>query len=78
MANKTPYEVRLDLLHMSKDYLEQLRNIQLEFARAGFEKAVELGKASADEWSKFIPGQFSIDDIMKHASAMYSFVNKKD
>jgi len=78
MANKTPYEVRLELLHMSKDYLEQMRNIQLEFARTGFERSVELGKATADEWSKYMPNQFSIDDIMKHATALYSFVNKKD
>ena len=78
MANKTPYEVRLELLQMSKDYLDQMRNIQLEFARAGFEKSVELGKASADQWEKYIPNQFSIDDIMKHATSLYSFVNKKD
>ena len=78
MSNKTPYEVRLELLNMSKDYIDQLRGIQLDFARTGFEKAVELGKYSAEEWSKFIPQSYSIDDIMKHATQLYSFVNKKE
>jgi hypothetical protein len=78
MANKTPYEVRLELLQMSKDYLDQMRNIQLEFARTAFEKSVELGNISAGQWKEYVPNQFSIDDIMKHATSLYSFVNKKD
>jgi hypothetical protein len=78
MSNKTPYEVRLEILSMAKDYLDQIRNCQLDFARAGFEKSVELGKATMDQWQSFMPQQYSIADVMKHANELYSFINKKD
>lgn len=77
MANKTPYEVRLELLMMAKDYLEKMQVAQIEFAKDTFNKAIELGTATTSDWQKFAP-QFTVEDIMQKASQLYSFVSKKE
>jgi hypothetical protein len=78
MSNKTPYEIRLEILEMAKDFLEKQQLAQTQFAQAAFEKTMELGKATSAEWEKYVPAQFSIDDILAKAAQLYSFVGKKD
>ena len=78
MSNKSPFEIRLELLQMAKDYLDKVQEANVEFAREAFSKAVALGQESADQWKKFAPAPYTIEELMKQATAMYSFINKKD
>lgn len=78
MSSKTPYEIRLELLAMAKDYLEQQQNLAHGFAQQAFAKAVQANVTAAEQWKTFIPESYSIDDILKKATELYGFVTKKD
>lgn len=78
MSNKTPFEIRLELLQMANDYLTKSYNAQSRFVMTAIEQLGEHQKASVEEISKLMPKQFDIKDIMDTANQLYSFVQKKD
>jgi len=75
MSNKNPFELRTEILQMAKDYAEKQYQINSEFAAKAFEEAKAAGKATMESWKEFAPVMYSIDDIMKHAEKLYSFVS---
>lgn len=84
MSNKTPYEIRLELLQMAKDYLDTVQQVQLsqvQFAKDAFAKAIELQaltvEQTKEQLAKFMPKQYTMEDLMAKANEMYSFVTKK-
>lgn len=74
MSNKTPYEIRLEILKLAKDYLDQQFHMTVEFSREAFFKSLEAGKVVQEEWTKFIPKSYSVEELQKKAAEMYSFV----
>lgn len=78
MSNKNPFEIRLDALKMSKEYLDRIQDVNTQFAFQAFEAAVESGKATIDQWEKFAPKQYDFKDVITKAQELYAFVNKKD
>lgn len=76
MSNKNPFEIRLELLNMAKQYLEQQWHYSVEFSRQAYEKALELGKVTQEECTKYLPPMFSVDDVIKKAEELYGFVCK--
>jgi len=73
MANKNPFEIRADMLAMAKDYMDQQYQINMDFVRNLYEQ----NKATAEEFKKACE-PYSIDEMMKKAQELYSFVSKKD
>jgi hypothetical protein len=73
MSNKNPFEIRAEMLHMAKDYLDQQWSMNLQFTQ----KLFEQGKKSAEEVQKALT-PYSTDDLVKKAQEFYSFVSKKD
>lgn len=66
---KNAYEIRSDVLAMAKDYMDKQLELNTEAAR----KAIEAGeKAVAD-----MPKMYSLEDLMKEAQKMYSFVSEE-
>jgi len=63
------YEIRLELLKMAKDYLDQKYQAQLD-------KAKHL--ASLQGTALELPEQYSIDDITVKATELNRFVNQKN
>lgn len=78
MSNKTPFELRFDMLAMAKDYFDRIQEVNTSFASQAFYQAVEQGKASIDDWKKFTPQQYSFDEVIAKAQELYGFVAKKD
>jgi len=78
MSNKSPFEIRSDILNMAKDYLESQQQLTVMFAQQTFEAAVNAGKATMDQWKEYVPAMYSIDDLIKKAQELYGFVAKKD
>lgn len=76
MSNKTPYEIRLDVLEMAKDFLDKQAGINMEFAAETFANLVAAGKAVAEEWEKFAPVPYTIQDITDKANELYGFIMK--
>jgi hypothetical protein len=78
MSNKTPYEIRLEVLQMAKDYLDKVQEANLAFAQQAFLQSLAVGDAVAEEWKKFIPESYTVEDVMKKAAEFYSFIQKKE
>lgn len=75
--SKSAYELRMEMLTMAKDYMEQQYNCNYQFAKDAFDMAVKTGKASMDEWQKYAPKFYDFSDVMKKAEELYKFVDKK-
>ena len=76
MSNKSPFEIRLDVLEMAKDFLDRQAEINMEFATETFAHLVETGKAVASEWEKYAPVPYTIQDITDKANELYGFILK--
>lgn len=73
MTNKNPFEIRADMLAMAKDYMDQQYHINMDFVRQLYEQ----NKVTAEEF-KDACQPYSIEEMMKKAQELYSFVSKKD
>lgn len=73
MTNKNPFEIRADMLAMAKDYMDQQYHINMDFVRQLYEQ----NKATAEEFKNACQ-PYSIEEMMKKAQELYSFVSKKD
>ena len=82
MSNKTPYEIRLEILQMAKSHLDQTYTAQIEFAKEAFSKLQLASHLTAQQFKDVIEAKFpvtySVEDLVKKANEMYSFITKKD
>lgn len=78
MSTKTPYEIRLELLKMAKDHLDTTFKAQCDFAAIMMDKMVAANKATVEEMQNMMPVPYSLDDITKKATELYSFILKKE
>jgi hypothetical protein len=76
MSNKSPFEIRLDVLEMAKDFLDKQAAINMEFATESFALLVESGKAVAEQWQDYAPVPYTIQDITDKANELYGFIMK--
>lgn len=81
-TSKNPFEIRLDLLYMAKDYQERIYNETLTFARdaqatlaSQFKDAGYNPEAVLEQFQKLIPVPYKIEDILKTAEKFAEFVN---
>lgn len=77
MQNKSPYEIRLELLQMAKEHLDSQFILQLEFAKKVFDAAVAANQVAVDTWQDYLPKVYTVEDIMAKANDLYGFVTKK-
>ena len=77
MADKNPFEIRLEVLQMAKSYLDKVAEVNQDFAFQAFETLVKSGKYTTDQWSEFMPKQYTTEDLMAKAAELYSFVTNK-
>ena len=66
---KNPFEIRSDVLAMAKDYMDKQYALNLEIAQ-------KMSEASTEAF-KEIP-MYTVEDVLKKAEELYSFVTKKD
>jgi hypothetical protein len=74
MSNKNPFEIRTELLHLAKDYMDRQQELNMQFAHRAYEAALDSGKVTADTWKDFVPAQYTVEELMKKANELYSFV----
>lgn len=74
MSNKTPFEIRADLVKMAQDHLESQYNANLEFASDVYFKLVKEGTATLEQYKSFIPVYPTSEDILSKAKEFYNFV----
>jgi hypothetical protein len=73
MSTKNPFEIRAEVLQLAKDYMDQQYHMSITFAEKMFEQNKKTMEELQDTYK-----MYSIDDLMKKAQEMYSFVSKKD
>lgn len=73
MTNKSPFEIRADILAMAKEYMDRQVDLNVQY----WEKMISMQQATVAE-AKTAYVTYSTEDLMKKAAEMYSFVTKKD
>lgn len=78
MANKTPFEVRLDILKMAQEMLNKEKEIEQNKFYAKLE-ALKASNSSVQEINGFIdtntPKMYDSSEVISRSTALYSFVN---
>ncbi len=70
---KNPFEIRTEVLEMAKDYMDKQVSLNVDFA----EKMFKAGQLTANEVKEAM-SMYTMDEMLKKAQEMYSFVSKKD
>jgi hypothetical protein len=73
MSNKNPFEIRAEMLQLAKDYMDAQYQLNIQLMNDLYEQ----NKATIDE-VKAAYKMYSMEDLMKSAKEMYSFVSTKD
>lgn len=71
--SKNPFEIRAEMLHMAKDYMDQAWTMNVDFTRQMFEQ----GKKTSGEMQQALK-PYPMKDLMEKAQEFYGFVSKKD
>jgi len=78
-ANKTPFEVRLDVLKMAQEMLDRETDIKQNTFIAKLETLRNDPKASANSINTFIdthsPKMYEPSEVVARSSTLYAFVN---
>jgi hypothetical protein len=78
-ANKTPFEVRLDILKMAQEMLDRETDIKQNAFNAKLDTIRNDPKSSADSINAFIdthsPKMYEPSEVVARSTALYSFVN---
>lgn len=71
--SKNPFELRAEMVQLAKNYMDQQYEMNVQFANDMYEQ----GKMQMDEVQKAYQ-MYTMDDLMKTAKEMYSFVSTKE
>jgi len=78
MTQKNPYQLRYDVLQMSKEMLDKAYETNLQITNQAFELMKENSEMAMDAWEKYIPKMYTPEEVKKQAETLYEFVMKKD
>ena len=73
MTHKNPFEIRAEMLHLAKDYMDTQQQMNIQFANDMYEQ----GKKNMQDVQEAYK-MYSMDDVINKAKEMYSFVSTKD
>ena len=72
MSNKNPFEIRAEMLAMAKEYMDQQWHMNIDFTR----QLVEQNKATVEQMQEALK-PYTIEELMKKATELYTFVSDK-
>lgn len=78
MSNKSPFELRFDVLKMAKELMDQQYDIAQQQYWTMVENAKEQSKDVQEVFEKYTPKMYQPSEIMSKAEELYTFVTKKD
>lgn len=71
-----PYQIRTDLLIMSKEMLDKAYDSQMEVARKAMDIYKENTEQALEAWQRYIPKMYTPEEIKSKAEELYTFVSK--
>ena len=69
-----PFEIRTQLLEMSKEYLEKQQEINTQFAKQAFDELVKQGHKIESDYKQYMPKTYTFDEVLSQAQKLYGFV----
>ena len=78
MSNKSPFELRFDVLKMAKDLMDQQYDIANQQYWAMVNQAEKNSQDVKEVFEKYTPKMYQPQEIMSKAEELYKFVTKKD
>lgn len=76
-TNRTPFELRTDLLKIAQDYLQKQYNANMELYNATLHTLQKDGVALQSDLRTEVPKYFDFSDIITKARELYGFVTTK-
>ena len=73
MSNKNPFEIRADMVQLAKEYMDKQWEANMDLMNNMYDQ----GKATVEQVQEAYK-PYTVEDMMKKAQEMYSFVSKKD
>ena len=75
---KNPFELRYDVLNMSKEMLDRAYETNREIAMRAFDLAGQNSEQAMAAWERYVPKMYTPEEIKKNAEMLYEFVTNKD
>ena len=76
-ANMNPFEIRLKILEMAKEYLDTSYDTAKELAKQNLSAMDKQGELNMEMWKQMMPEQYTMEDIITKAQELYGFVESK-
>ena len=72
-----PYQIRTDLLAMSKEMLDKAYDTQLQLTYAAMEQYKENSEDALKAWKDYVPKMYTPEEVKTQAEKLYEFVTDK-
>ena len=72
-----PYQIRYDVLAMSKEILDKQYDMQLQVAHKAMQMYKENSEQALEAYQKYIPKAITPEEIKAQADKLYEFVSEK-
>lgn len=77
MSNKSPFEIRLEILKMTADLMQAEYESNMDFITEMQESLAEKGLNTQAMIEKFMPKPFDFAEMLEKSKKFYDFVNQK-
>ena len=77
MSNKSPFEIRLEILKMTAELMQAEYESNVEFAQEVFDSIKDKTAMNTAQLDKFMPKPFNFEEIITKSKQFYEFVNAK-
>ncbi len=77
MSNKSPFEIRLEILKMTAELMQAEYAASVEFAQEIFDNTKDKALMGQEQLAKFMPKPFDFNDMVAKSKQFYEFVNQK-
>lgn len=75
--NKSPFEIRLEILKMTAELMQAEYESNMEFITEMQDSLASKGQNTQEMIAKFMPKPFSFDEMLAKSKQFYEFVNQK-
>ena len=72
-----PYQIRTDLLSMSKEMLDKAYDTQMQLANVVVDQYKDNAELALDAWKRYIPKMYTPEEVKAQAEKLYEFVTDK-
>ena len=77
MANKNPFEIRLETLKMAKEMMDQQYDMQMNMMYQMVDQAKEHGQNVKEALETYTPDMYNPNKVIEKATEFYEYISKK-